>query len=209
MFFLCFRDSNVDVRHRLAKILSNTSTTSAALGNDEDNTFVVTPNASAKPIEPSGVSSTVTSMSSSSMTTATSNYCDTPINEFVDPVDYEDFILANNSRIPHHLKSVLLFPPDDIQVEKYQPPPRTLEPISPEFNNVQTSEDPYIQSIGSFTPHTQILVKKYEKCPSLLGLGAQRLAQGKELTRQEFEIDIPYNPLDNQPDSVAVIILSR
>lgn len=190
------------MRHRLAKILSNTSTTSAL--PNEDDTFVVTPNASLNSIE-QNVSSNLAI--SSPISTPTSNYCDTPINEFVDPVDYEDFILANNSRIPHHLKSVLLFPSDDIQVEKYQPPPRTLEPISPEFNNVQTSEDPYIQSIGSFTPHTQILVKKYEKCSSILGLSALRIAQGKELVRQEFEIDIPNNPLDNQPsESVAVII---
>lgn len=90
-------------------------------------------------------------------------YCDTPINDPVDPVDYEDYIVSNGGRISSQLRPLLLFPSDDIGVERYEPPLRTLESSSAdsaEFNNVQTSEDPYIQSIGAYAPKSLIVVKR-------------------------------------------------
>lgn len=90
-------------------------------------------------------------------------YCDTPINDLVDPVDYEDYIVSNGARINSQLRPLLLFPSDDVAVERYEPPLRTLESSSAdsaEFNNVQTSEDPYIQSIGAVAPKSLVVVKK-------------------------------------------------
>lgn len=180
------RDSNVDVRHRLAKILSSASS-SSVLANDESS-FVLSPKATSLE-QPDSLASPSSSNGCSSAPTSTF-FCDTPINDLVDSVDYEDFIVHNQSRIPTALRDTLLFPADDIQVDKYQPPVRTLESTSPEFNNVATLEDPYIQSIGSYAPKSQLVTKKYEECSSLAGVSAVRQSYAKELRRQEYEIDI-------------------
>lgn len=218
---LFLRDSNVDVRHKLAKILASASS-SPALSNDN---WLVTPDIPPPP--PSSYSTPTKAGSGSGATdgggsgvgvnghdeSGISNnyYCDTPINDLVDPVDYEDYIVSNSARISTHLRPILLFPSDDIQVEKFEPPLRTLESTSaPEFNNVQTSEDPYIQSIGTYTPKSLVVIKKYafcvyfkfawlptfffifryEKCPSIIGLGVERQSRSKCLKRQEYEIDL-------------------
>lgn len=189
------KDSNVDVRYKLAKILASASS-SPVLNNEN------CLNAAPDIPPPSPVISTSPSKvdhghnqyggdGTNDESSFMGNYCDTPINDLVDPIDYEDFISSNTARIPSHLRPILFFPTDDLRVEKYEPPLRTLESTStPEFNNVQTSEDPYIQSIGAYAPKSLIVVKKYEKCSSVLGLHAERLSQSKELKRQEYEIDL-------------------
>ena len=155
----------MDVRHKLAKILASASS-SPVLNNE--NCLV----SSDIPPPLPGTCSTPTKVNSNtdpSLTptghdeTGLSNYyCDTPINDLVDPVDYEDYIISNSARISSHLRPILLFPSDDIQVEKYEPPLRTIESDSgPEFNNVLTSEDAYIQSIGTYAPKSLVIVKKY------------------------------------------------
>lgn len=168
-----FRDSNVDVRHKLAKILASAAS-SPALSND--NWLVAAPDITPPP--PSSYSTpTKTGIGATDgggsgvgvnghdESGIGNDYCDTPINDLVDPVDYEDYIVSNSARISTHLRPILLFPSDDIQVEKFEPPLRTLESTSaPEFNNVQTSEDPYIQSIGTYTPKSLVVVKKYAFC---------------------------------------------
>lgn len=161
-----FRDSNVDVRHKLAKILASASA-SPVLSNES--CLVSSPDIPPPPPVPSTPTNKATSSDVSSggqEESFTSNYyCDTPINDLVDPVDYEDYIISNSARISTTLQPIVLFPSDDIQVQKYEPPLRTLESASmPEFNNIQTSEDPYIQSIGAYAPKSLLIVKRYV-CP--------------------------------------------
>src|SRR5699024_10945127 len=152
----CLRDSNVDVRHKLSKILA-TASSSPVLSND--NCLVASPDIPPPPLPVSCTTPTKAGSAVDGNFGATGGagvhdesglnnyYCDTPINDLVDPVDYEEYIVSNSARILTHLRPILLFPSDDILVEKYEPPVRTLESASaPEFNNVQTSEDPYIQS---------------------------------------------------------------
>lgn len=143
-----FRDSNVDIRHRLAKILASASS-SPVLVNE---TSITSPDISIPP--------PVTMAGHEEGGTLSNYYCDTPINDQVDPIDYEDYIVANVGRIPAGMHSILLFPPDDIEVEKYQPLVRTLEPTNPEIN-LHTSEDPYFQSVGTCVSKSLVVTKKW------------------------------------------------
>lgn len=119
-------------------------------------------------------------------------YCDTPINDLVDPIEYEQYLITNYKRITNNLRPVLLFPNDDVTVEKYQPPLRTLEPSVPELNTVLTSEDPYIQCVGLVNCKSLIVKKNNEKFLSE-SLNSKRINQAKELKRQEYEIDFLFS----------------
>ncbi|OTF77624.1 dedicator of cytokinesis protein 7-like protein, partial [Euroglyphus maynei] len=193
---------NVDIRHRLAKILAAASNTAGSVitnSNNSDDCF-----------EEKAMMTILchqNNMSDESLTinaTGNSLYCDTSISDLVDPIDdYEDYIAKHSDRIGEQLRSVLLFPFDDVMVEKYQPPLRTLEPESvPEFNNLRISEDPYIQCIGACNLKSLIVIKRYEKNSS--ELKSKQTERFKRLKRQEYD-EVEFNsPLTNN-DSLSVI----
>ena len=167
MFSIFVRDSNVDVRHKLAKILASASSSpvlnneNCLLSSDIPPPPPLSSNASSNALSEKG-NSGGSGSGQDEPGNVSNYYCDTPINDLVDPVDYEDYIVSNSSRISAELRPIVLFPPDDIQVEKYEPPLRTLDSAStPEFDNVQTFEDPFIQSIGAYAPKSLLIIKKY------------------------------------------------
>lgn len=146
------RDSNVDIRHRLAKILASASANPVVNNhpvNSVDSRFTHKP--------------PIAHIYEDNSNNNNHYYCDiTSINDLVDPIDYEEYISKNADRLDESLRLILLFPIDDIIVEKYQPTLRTLEPSGPEFNNIKISDDPYIQCIGASNLKSLIVIKKYD-----------------------------------------------
>ena len=158
------KDSNVDVRHRLAKMIQSTTSSSSVISNGQNTSGSMTP---PPPLSPPPIDSDYSYGMDSPIKEKDDgvylqNLCDSPINEIVDPIDYEVFIQTNNGRISTDLKPLLLYPTDDVQVEKYQPPLKTLleQSPAPEFNNLQTSDDPFVQSFSGFSSKTLMVNKK-------------------------------------------------
>ncbi len=118
------------------------------------------------------------------------------------------------------LRALLVFPADDIEVNVCQRITRTIKPIIPDFDDVSHQEDIHVnQCVTCYTNNWIVVNKKfvsllfiyflfsfqsinclsksfndrYEPCVSLNGRSAQRVAQTKTISRQEYEIDIETN----------------
>ncbi|KAH7638366.1 dedicator of cytokinesis protein 7-like protein [Dermatophagoides farinae] len=203
------KDSNVDIRHRLAKILAAASTTASVITNNNNNN---NSNGDEDCFDEKAMMTILCHQNAISEENSTINsinnslYGDTWINDLVDPIDdYEDFVAKHSARIAEQLRSVLLFPFDDVMVEKYQPPIRTLEPESlPEFHNLKISEDPYIQCIGACNLKSLIVIKRYEKNVATLDLKLERKERFKQLKRQHYEVDSKCSSRTNN-ESLSVI----
>ena len=165
------KDSNVDVRHRLAKMIQSTTASNSSTNTIQQNGTNSGSMTPPLPLSPPPIDSDCAAFTMIDHHSPTKdkddgvylqNFCDSPINEIVDPIDYEVFVQNNSARISSELKNLLLYPTDDVQVEKYQPPLRTLmeQSPAPEFNNLQTSDDPFVQSFSGFSSKTLMVNKK-------------------------------------------------
>lgn len=85
-----------------------------------------------------------------------------PFNEVIEPVDFEEFVQTNASLIASDpLKSMLVFPADDIEVNVCQRVINTIKPIIPDFDDVSAQENPHInQCLRCYTSNWIVVNKK-------------------------------------------------
>ncbi|XP_014207564.1 dedicator of cytokinesis protein 7 [Copidosoma floridanum] len=105
--------------------------------------------------------------------------------EMVEPLDYEEFLTQHQNVIDRDpLKSILDYPPNDIELKVIKRKIRTEEPIVP-IEPIE-SVSPYVKRcIESFTSDWVFVHRKFRGRAS--PIGRDRLVQ--ETPRQDFEVD--------------------
>ena len=80
----------------------------------------------------------------------------------IEPLDFEEFVQSNASLIASDpLKSMLVFPADDIEVNVCQRVINTIKPIIPDFDDVSAQENPHInQCLRCYTSNWIVVHKK-------------------------------------------------
>ncbi|XP_044286442.1 dedicator of cytokinesis protein 7 isoform X4 [Varanus komodoensis] len=118
-----------------------------------------------------------------------SHHTSVPLTEPVDPVDLEDYLLTHPLAVePGHLRDLLEFPSDDIEVIYSPRECRTLVTSVPE----ESEMDPHVRDcVRSYTEDWAIVNRKYHKLGT--GFNPNTLDKQKErqkgLPRQIFESD--------------------
>ena len=85
-----------------------------------------------------------------------------PFNEVIEPIDFEEFLESNETLVSNDpLKSLLVFPADDIEVNVSKRVISTIKPIIPDFEEVSAQENPHInQCLQCYTSNWIVVNKK-------------------------------------------------
>ncbi|KAL7303214.1 hypothetical protein TKK_0004415 [Trichogramma kaykai] len=116
--------------------------------------------------------------------------------EVVEPLDYEEFIIQHQAILERDpLRSILDYPPNDVEVKVIKRKIRTEEPIVP--SEPIDSVSPYVrQCIESFTSDWVVVHRKFRRRVS--PVAREQLVQ--DTPKQDFEVDQEQNNGSGSPN---------